>query len=50
MALMQITILPMGTGTASVGEYVAGVQKLLQERQAYYQRVDMGTIIHGTPA
>ncbi len=47
---MQITILPMGTGTASVGEYVAGVQKLLQERQADYQLVDMGTIIHGTPA
>jgi uncharacterized protein (TIGR00106 family) len=50
MALMQITIVPMGTGSTSVGEYVAGVQKLLQEREFSYELGDMGTVIHGTPA
>jgi len=50
MALMQITIIPMGTSTPSVGDYVAGVQKLLEDRQAEYQLCDMGTLIYGTPA
>jgi len=46
---MQITIVPMGTGSTSVGEYVAGVQKLLQEREFSYELGDMGTVIYGTP-
>ena len=50
MALMQITIIPLGTMTPSVGEHVAGVQKLLEEKQADYQLCDMGTVIHGTAA
>jgi len=49
MALMQITIIPLGTATPSVGDYVAGVQKLLEEKQADYQLCDMGTVIYGTP-
>ena len=46
---MHITILPMGTGTPSVGKHVAGVQKLLREKHADFQLGDMGTIIHGSP-
>jgi len=50
MALMQITIIPMGTSTPSVGDHVAGVQQLLEQREVKYQLCDMGTVIHGTPA
>ncbi len=50
MALMQITIIPMGTSTPSVGDHVAGVQKLLEDRGVEYQLCDMGTLIYGTPA
>ncbi len=50
MALMQITIIPMGTGTPSVGDHVAGVQKLLESREFEYQLCDMGTLIYGNPA
>ena len=47
MALMQITVIPMGTETPSVGAHVAGVQKLLEEKGADYQLNDMGTVSHG---
>ncbi len=50
MALMQITIIPMGTGTPSVGEYVADVQELLDARGADYILNDMGTEIHAETA
>ncbi len=50
MALMQITIIPMGTSTPSIGDHVAGVQKLLENSQVEYQLCDMGTVIYGTPA
>ena len=51
MALMQITIIPLGTETPSVGSYVADVQELLAGKNGIdYQLNDMGTLIHGNPA
>ncbi len=50
MALMQITIIPVGTGSTSVGDLVAGVQKLLQDRGCTYELADMGTVVYGTPS
>jgi uncharacterized protein (TIGR00106 family) len=50
MALMQITIIPMGTATPSVGEYVADVQELLQRNGCEYELNDMGTVIFGDSA
>jgi uncharacterized protein (TIGR00106 family) len=47
MALMQITIIPLGTSTPSVGPYVAAVQKMLAEQPLKYELTDMGTLIHG---
>ena len=49
MALMQITIIPLGTATPSVGNHVVGVLELLEEKQVEYQLCDMGTVIQGTP-
>jgi len=47
MALMQITIIPLGTQTPSVGSYVADIQELLAERNVEFELNDMGTVIHG---
>lgn len=47
MALMQITIIPMGTETPSVGSYVADIQELLAESDIEYELNDMGTVLHG---
>jgi len=47
MALMQITIIPLGTETPSVGSYVADIQQLLAARGADFLLNDMGTVIHG---
>ncbi len=47
MALMQITIIPMGTGTPSVGKYVADIQELLASSDIEHELNDMGTLLHG---
>jgi uncharacterized protein (TIGR00106 family) len=47
MALMQITIIPLGTQTPSVGEYVADVQELLAAKNVDFVLNDMGTVVHG---
>ena len=49
MALMQITIIPLGTATPSVGEYVADVERYLREHGIDHQLQDMGTVVHGAP-
>ncbi len=50
MALMQITIIPLGTGSTSVGEFVADVQRLLEKKGVEFALNDMGTEIYGRPA
>ena len=47
MALMHLTIIPMGTNSSSIGEYVADVQKVLEKTDFSYDLTDMGTIIEG---
>jgi uncharacterized protein (TIGR00106 family) len=48
MALMHLTIIPLGTGSTSVGEYVADIQKALEKSGFPYKLTDMGTIIEGS--
>ncbi|MEW6594433.1 MAG: MTH1187 family thiamine-binding protein [Thermodesulfobacteriota bacterium] len=50
MALMQITIIPLGTASVSVGDHVAAVQRLLAEKGVPHRLHDMGTLIEGEPA
>ena len=45
MALMHLTIIPLGTNSPSVGEYVADIQKILEKTDFPYELTDMGTII-----
>src|SRR5210317_2363769 len=47
MALMHLTIMPLGTNSPSVGEYVADIQKILEKTGFPYELTDMGTIIEG---
>lgn len=47
MALMDINVSPLGTGSTSVGEFVVNMQRLLAEQGLPYELTDMGTIIEG---
>jgi uncharacterized protein (TIGR00106 family) len=48
MAIIEISIIPVGTGTSSVSEYVAGAVCLLQDEEGIkYELTAMGTIIEG---
>ncbi|PLR68126.1 MTH1187 family thiamine-binding protein [Bacillus sp. UMB0893] len=51
MAIVDVTVIPIGTKTASVSEYVAAVQSILkgfeQEGKIKYQLTPMNTIIEG---
>ena len=47
MAIMQLTIIPLGTQTPSVGQYVAEIQQVLRREGVRHELTDMGTIIEG---
>jgi uncharacterized protein (TIGR00106 family) len=48
MALMHLTVIPVGTGSQSLGEYVADIQKALAESGFPHKLTDMGTIVEGS--
>src|SRR5574341_705884 len=47
MAVVFLSITPLGTGTPSVSRYVAGVERILRETGLKHQLTAMGTIIEG---
>ncbi|HUL60172.1 MAG TPA: MTH1187 family thiamine-binding protein [Anaeromyxobacteraceae bacterium] len=47
MAVVFLTITPLGTGTPSVSRYVAGVERILRATALKHQLTAMGTIIEG---
>lgn len=49
MAIIDITVIPVGTGTPSVSEYVAEIHRVLQqyEGKVKYQLTPMSTLIEG---
>ncbi len=47
MALMQINVIPLGTGSPSVGEFVAGIIKTLAREGVVYKLTEMGTVLEG---
>ncbi|CAI6085044.1 MTH1187 family thiamine-binding protein [Cohnella sp. JJ-181] len=49
MAIVQVTIVPIGTGSTSVSEYVAEVERVLQQAggRIKHQLTPMSTIIEG---
>lgn len=48
MAIVEATIVPLGTGSTSVSKYVADCHKILKdEKRIKYQLTPMGTIFEG---
>jgi len=48
MAIAEVSVVPLGTGTPSVSEYVARAVKVLeQEKDMKYELTAMGTIMEG---
>ena len=48
MAIVQLSIVPVGTRTSSISKYVARAFKLLEnQKDVAYQLMPMGTIIEG---
>lgn len=45
---MHLTIIPLGTSSTSVGQYVADIQKALEKSGFPYKLTDMGTIVEGS--
>jgi len=48
MAIIKVSIIPLGTGTTSISQYVARAVEVLQgEKDIKYELTAMGTIIEG---
>ena len=48
MAVVELTVCPLGTGTTSASSYVAGAQKILSDQdKVKYLLNPMGTVIEG---
>lgn len=47
MAIMEISVTPLGLGVPSVGDYIAEVVKYLRRENITHQLTDMGTLVHG---
>jgi uncharacterized protein (TIGR00106 family) len=48
MAILEISVMPLGTGTPSLSRFVAGAVKVLQaEEGVKYEMTSMGTNIEG---
>ena len=48
MAVVELTICPLGTGTSSASKYVAGAQIVLSEQdKVKYMLNPMGTVMEG---
>jgi uncharacterized protein (TIGR00106 family) len=47
MAIMEISVIPLGLGHPSVGDYVAELIKYLQKENISHSLSDMGTLVQG---
>ena len=51
MAIMEISVVPLGTSSPSLSRYVAGAVRILRdEKDIKYELTPMGTIVEGEPA
>ncbi len=48
MALLEITVVPLGTESSGLSAWIAGLEALLEQRGLPFQLNDMGTTIEGT--
>jgi uncharacterized protein (TIGR00106 family) len=50
MAIMEISVVPLGLGDPSVGDFIAEVVRYLQQEGIPHELTDMGTLMHGHSA
>lgn len=50
MALMHLTVVPLGTGSPSLSEYVVEIQRAMEQEGVRFQLTDMGTVVEGAAA
>jgi uncharacterized protein (TIGR00106 family) len=50
MAIMEISVVPLGLGGPSVGDFIAEVVRYLQQEGIPHELTDMGTLMHGHSA
>jgi uncharacterized protein (TIGR00106 family) len=50
MALMEISVVPLGLGTPSVGDHIAALADYLRQHKIPHRLTDMGTVIEGSLA
>ncbi|HHE32782.1 MAG TPA: MTH1187 family thiamine-binding protein [Chlorobaculum parvum] len=48
MALLEISVIPLGAGSSGLSAWVAGLQRLLDESGLSFKLNDMGTIVEGS--
>ncbi|MCB2186655.1 MAG: MTH1187 family thiamine-binding protein [Deltaproteobacteria bacterium] len=48
MAIAQLTVVPLGTGSTSLSAYVAQIQRELAELGLTYTLTPMGTVLEGS--
>jgi len=49
MAIVEVTVIPIGTGSTSLSAYVADLQRVLEEQKGIaYTLTSMSTIIEGS--
>jgi uncharacterized protein (TIGR00106 family) len=49
MAIMEISVVPLGLGQPSVGDHIAAVVNYLENENIPHELTDMGTVVHGQP-
>jgi uncharacterized protein (TIGR00106 family) len=47
MAIMEISVIPLGLGNPSVGDHIAEVVRYLEKGNIPHTLTDMGTLVHG---
>jgi len=47
MAIVEVSVIPLGTSTPSVGDYVVASLKVLKKSGLKYELTPMGTVIEG---
>lgn len=49
MAILELTLVPIGTGSTSVSGYIAKASKILEDANIKHELNPMGTVLEGNP-
>jgi uncharacterized protein (TIGR00106 family) len=49
MAIMEISVIPLGLGRTGIGDYLADLERYLLKENIPHQLTDMATLVQGEP-